>query len=666
MTGLVTKGKALRGDLDLYDGVSLTNTRTDSTGGTLTGRRIGDAVDVLEVYGGGTAYTLATLNSALSAIGATTRALTFAPGTWAITDSVTIPATTTVIMAAGATFSVTTGKTLTIAGPVFPHESGTGWYGGAGTTTITGYIAEHFLASGTGAVLRTAQSKASDVVHAFDFNAKFDGDTDDYEALQAAIDALPANGGTVVLPPGEAMLSATLTLDAQTTLLGAGGLSGHVGGTGPTQLTATHSSGPVIKIADHSCRVADITVSADSTRNTGAAGSNYGIHAEGADTSTGNAKSTMLERIRVTKQPNHAYLFVSDCVQSHLHKCDADNILNGHAFVVDGGDITSRTNKVSPGQMIFENCRASRIDGHSLVLGSTGTANTDIAYRCYVENFEAFYCNVDPTKDIVAYSAYVYGQNHTIVNSAFSGLRESDDTDVFGGVHMEGQHIQVLNTRFIECNPYVVNIGYRASPTGGQTNDCAVLDCYCLNTKQPSADFYNPAVNIDTNSKNIHVRLHDTTSDVASASNYNSISPVVEDDGSLHVGKELSARSFISTVTPISLADDAAAYLTFSAAGTFGIAVITGNVDAGGQAVVSFRVGDGSAFVNVLSSGGVTVTGQTGTLTGMTGVDGQVTISADTATNTLYIENRTAGTKGYDMTFLGLSGGVYSNTITAV
>ena len=44
MTGVVTKGKILRSDQNLWDGLALSATRVDSTGGTITGNKIGNEV----------------------------------------------------------------------------------------------------------------------------------------------------------------------------------------------------------------------------------------------------------------------------------------------------------------------------------------------------------------------------------------------------------------------------------------------------------------------------------------------------------------------------------------------------------------------------------------------------------------------------------------------
>lgn len=111
----VTKRGALRDDLAQYDGVNETVTRIDSTGGTITGRPIGDEVDVLSVYGSGTSYSGATIAAAVSIIGSTNlRALRLSPGTWTVEQDVIIPDNIILIPAPGCIITVTSGNTLTL------------------------------------------------------------------------------------------------------------------------------------------------------------------------------------------------------------------------------------------------------------------------------------------------------------------------------------------------------------------------------------------------------------------------------------------------------------------------------------------------------------------------------------------------------------------------
>lgn len=90
----------------------------------------------------------------------------------------------------------------------------------------------------TGAVARTQHDKNSEIIHAMDFGAKFDGTTDDTTAIQAALNYAGSltltdvsftgsfyyikGGATVILPPGKTVVSATLTIPQNVALRGAG------------------------------------------------------------------------------------------------------------------------------------------------------------------------------------------------------------------------------------------------------------------------------------------------------------------------------------------------------------------------------------------------------------------------------------------------------------
>jgi hypothetical protein len=86
-----------------------------------------------------------------------------------------------------------------------------------------------FIQSGSGAVVRTAQSKMRDVVSVLDFGAVGDGVADDTVAIQAAIDytyTKPNNvngkqlGGIVFLPKGRYLIKTSLVLPVGITIQG--------------------------------------------------------------------------------------------------------------------------------------------------------------------------------------------------------------------------------------------------------------------------------------------------------------------------------------------------------------------------------------------------------------------------------------------------------------
>ena len=78
--------------------------------------------------------------------------------------------------------------------------------------TRTGQLQDSaFLAPGTGAITRTLDSKLGDMVSVKDFGAVGDGTTDDRAAIQAALNAVSAGGGTLYFPSGTYAMSSNVS-----------------------------------------------------------------------------------------------------------------------------------------------------------------------------------------------------------------------------------------------------------------------------------------------------------------------------------------------------------------------------------------------------------------------------------------------------------------------
>lgn len=113
---------------------------------------------------------------------------------------------------------------------------------------ITSPGAINFLASGTGAVMRSLASKAADEVSVKDFGATGNGTTDDTIYVVAALAALPSSGGRLLFP------AATYKFNLSTTrggvvLVGAG--SGNINtGLGGTKFIAADASKPILQFGD--------------------------------------------------------------------------------------------------------------------------------------------------------------------------------------------------------------------------------------------------------------------------------------------------------------------------------------------------------------------------------------------------------------------------------
>lgn len=245
----VTKGLIQRSDIAWFDGINTTTSRTSSTGGTTTGLRLGNTVDALQVYGGGTARTAATLIRAIDMIGSTAAVIELAPGVWTIDANVTFPSNLRV-EGSGATLSITAGKTIVFGGN---DEVDYGLWGvttrdiaslrslppSSYTSIAVANIAYHTTAGdggdgqfrpvsgaapGTyvddnGAIIVPTGGDGSSawlrlviggVVHVKWFGAVGDGATNDRSSIQAAIDyAYAAGGGVVQLGRGTYSVSLT-------------------------------------------------------------------------------------------------------------------------------------------------------------------------------------------------------------------------------------------------------------------------------------------------------------------------------------------------------------------------------------------------------------------------------------------------------------------------
>lgn len=118
MATVIYKGQIGEQDISRFDGSGTnTFTRTTSTGATLTLNKFGYEVNALTAYGGGTVLTDATISSALTALGTTNNAtLLLSPGTWVISNDLTITSNIVLKVAAGAVLQVASGKTLLIDG----------------------------------------------------------------------------------------------------------------------------------------------------------------------------------------------------------------------------------------------------------------------------------------------------------------------------------------------------------------------------------------------------------------------------------------------------------------------------------------------------------------------------------------------------------------------
>ena len=134
------------------------------------------------------------------------------------------------------------------------------------------------LQSGTGAVHRTLNDTLSEIYSVKDFGAKGDNSTDDRAAIQAAITAAQATGGTVFFPEGKYIINGAASADDSSHAIykkngilipfkSANGTDNHIniiGAGASTVLKAGENDMYVIRLSDSHCRIESLTIDGNS------------------------------------------------------------------------------------------------------------------------------------------------------------------------------------------------------------------------------------------------------------------------------------------------------------------------------------------------------------------------------------------------------------------
>lgn len=274
MAGSITRGKITRADLANWDGRNATVSRTDASGGTVTGLSVGNEVDVLQVFGAGTERTDGTIQSAINYLGSTAATLVFAPGAWTISADVTIPANLPCVVPAGVVFTVASGKTLTFSGRVHVAYPGS-WTSGSGTVSVA-YSQQYYPRDATEISATIVPTRYEfDVGDLRRYGATGDGTTDDNAALVSLVAyvnavALDSRPVEIVLPPG--VYSYTTSLHFTRPV--------HLSGHGATLKFA--GSGIAMKLGANSITGSDVFTQGeytiDGVRFTGGANATHGIY----------------------------------------------------------------------------------------------------------------------------------------------------------------------------------------------------------------------------------------------------------------------------------------------------------------------------------------------------------------------------------------------------
>lgn len=226
-------------------------------------------VDILYVYGGGTVYTDATITAAINAVGSTMTSIKLAPGTWTISNNITIP-TNIYIDISTATLSIASGKTFTVNGLM--DNTLNQKFSGAGTVSF-----------GNGSVKG---------VYPQWWGAKGDGVTDNTEFFTKAKNACTSSNIVFFIPAGIYKGSIGLnSTDDYLTICGEDWEN--------TILEAKDNTTATISIpyGCHYVTIENIFIKNTSLANNGA---HYGIHSQGDGIGNGASYLT-LRKIKVEK-----------------------------------------------------------------------------------------------------------------------------------------------------------------------------------------------------------------------------------------------------------------------------------------------------------------------------------------------------------------------------
>jgi hypothetical protein len=357
-----------------------------------------------------------------------------------------------------------------------------------------------YTASFPGATAQTVQTKLEQYVSVKDFGAVGDGVTDDTAAIQSAIDYAAPLGKAVYFPSGVYRTTQTVGFtrsDAQQFGL-------HIVGENNvyTEIKADHSSGAVLALNRSFGSVSDIALTASTSRNTGAAGANYGLLMEAPDVAGQAVAAMSIRRVRVLGQPSHGIVHVGLSIQSYYEQnlCQANL---GHGYVFDGGQLTSRVNTAYPGLVNLVSCWSTSNAGHALKIGDPADDASFVPVRFTMFNCEfsdnALAAGVRLTADEI----WIRGTNIVFDTCAVGSVATSS----IGNIRFAGENLEVRNHRSINAThtlrvekdhnlatTYGINIGELR--VVAQVQNPVVIITDLINVKDLTANTYGGTSNM--------------------------------------------------------------------------------------------------------------------------------------------------------------------------
>ena len=210
-----------------------------------------------------------------------------------------------------------------------------------------------------------------------------------------------------------------------------------------------------------------------------------------------------------------------------------------------------------------------------------------------------------------------------------------------GAMYIDGRAPEICNNRFIDIVAPAVDLG--ASSDGAR-----IFDNQITGEAQANLD---PVVQVATGCVGVLVRSGFPTFVTTL------MTPAPSNTGNRAFVYDITPQGFRSALNQITINDDAVYTFNFTGI-TWGVLVLSGNSSVTRASIFAFRVGDANAYVqNISTQIGVDEDTIAGAPTGTTGLDGNLTVFADTAANKLYLENRRGAQLNWMPAFLSLFGG---------
>ena len=493
-------------------------------------------------------------------------------------------------------------------------------FGAADPVVATDATNVSYTATGTGAVGRTVQSRLTEALSVKDFGAVGDGTTDDTTALQNAINAAELVNGSVYLPSGTYKITAGLIVDQTIRIYG------------------ESTEGSII--ANETNDVVAITI----------------------DSATRDADRCILENFRINHKAATKYaIIIGNAPFAYLQNIRIECSLEGYGGVLFGDETTPNAAKGAY-LSTMRHCRVWRFVNTGVRVNSTGSLwHFD---QCHISSTQANSVGLLISKEGVLVTLGQYGSGAggipihaynyagtapgpTIDGCVFEKPADAGDYGIVvdGAGAFVGTKIQNIAANFSQVGGTLVKFGNSDygvlenpriyNPTGGgklvEFAGGVANEVHC-NYLAATAPFdytggSRPLKSVTGVSARTQITNITTHASVITEIE-GAVTDMPTDFGASHNGTAWNYFNF-------NLTDDTAT--NFTPPSTMGIITVMNDDEPSTFGTVAY---DTSAPSTALLSGGGNLEVATGVLSGTTGTNSKVTVSADSVSGDIYVEAR--------------------------